>query len=102
MTDRSFMAQSFGAEAGAAGGAGVYGVPLPMKRRRVASLALLHSASPALSWSVLHCAWTSFRRSGFASSDSTVSVDAGLLQAASSRVQAIRGRRVFIGVPQLP
>lgn len=96
MTDKSFMAQSFGAERGVAGGAGVYGVPLPMKRRRVASAAMVHSASPALAWSALHWARTSFSRSGLAISDSTDSVDAGLLHAASSRVQAATVRRAFM------
>ena len=98
MTDKSFMAQSFGAERGVAGGAGagVYGVPLPMKRRRVASAAIVHSASPTLAWSALHWARTSFSRSGLAISDSTDSVGAGLPHAASSRVQAVTVRRAFM------
>src|SRR3569623_1201993 len=100
MTDMSFIAQSFAAEAGVAGAAGVYGVPLPMKRRRVASDAMLHSASPVMAWSALHCARTSFRRSGFAASDSTDSVGAGLLQAASSTAQAVTVNRVFMVSPQ--
>ena len=96
MTDKSFIAQSFGAEAGVAGGAGVYGVPLPMKRRRVASDAMLHSASPTFAWSALHWARTSFSRSGLAISDSTDSVGVGLPHAESSRVQAATARMVFM------
>ena len=98
MTDKSFMAQSFGVERGVAGdaGVGVYGVPLPMKRRRVASASMLHSASPTLAWSALHRARISFSRSGLAISDSTDSVGAGLPHAASSRVQAVTVRRVFM------
>ena len=81
---------------GVAAGAGVYGVPLPMKRRRVASAAIVHNTSPTLAWSALHWARTSFSRSGLAISDSTDSVGAGLLHAASSRVQAVTVRRVFM------
>lgn len=55
-------------------GSGVYGVPLPMNRLRVASATALHNASPSFARSALHCVRSSFNRSGLAANESTVSV----------------------------
>src|SRR5690606_8625306 len=68
-----------------------------MKRRRVASATALHCASPTLAWSALHCARSSFSRSGFAISDSTDSICLGFSpQAESSRAMEATKMRHFM------